>query len=79
MKKILLITSILTAFTLSAYAEVNLDDITSPKETFFRFGTTDTPENKLEDILNPNEYRTLLQNFIINNNLYSSEDKIKKS
>ena len=48
MKKILLITSILTVFTLSAYAEVNLEDITSPKETFFRFGTTDTPENKLD-------------------------------
>ena len=27
------------------------------------------PFIKLEDILNPNEYRTLLQNFIINNNI----------
>lgn len=38
-------------FSLTAlpiFAEVKLDDLTSPKGLFYRFGTTDTPENKYE-------------------------------
>ncbi len=31
-----------------ALAEVNLDDITTPKDIFFRLGTTDIPENKVD-------------------------------
>ena len=27
---------------------INLQDISTPKEHFFRFGTTDTPEKKIE-------------------------------
>ena len=27
-------------------AEVKLDDVTTPKDIFYRLGTTDTPENK---------------------------------
>ena len=30
------------------YAEVNLDDINTPKDIFFRLGTTDVPENKID-------------------------------
>ncbi len=29
-------------------AEVKLDDVTSPKDIFYRLGTTDTPENKVD-------------------------------
>lgn len=38
----------LSIFLLPACAEVNLDDVTSPKEIFYRFGTTDAPENKVD-------------------------------
>lgn len=38
----------LSIFLLPASAEVNLDDVTSPKEIFYRFGTTDAPENKVD-------------------------------
>ena len=31
-----------------AIAEVNLDDVTTPKDIFFRLGTTDIPENKVD-------------------------------
>ena len=30
------------------FAEVSLDDVTSPKEIFYRLGTTDVPENKVD-------------------------------
>ena len=33
---------------LPVLAEVKLDDVTSPKDTFFRLGTTDSPENKID-------------------------------
>ncbi len=42
---LLLILSFLISPTL---AEVKLDDITSPKDIFYRFGTTDIPENKID-------------------------------
>ena len=29
-------------------AEVKLDDVTTPKDIFYRLGTTDTPENKID-------------------------------
>ena len=31
-------------------AEVKLDDVTTPKDIFYRLGTTDTPENKIDVI-----------------------------
>lgn len=50
MKRNKFIASILIAsiFTLPAFAEVKLDDLTTPKENFYRLGTTDTPENKID-------------------------------
>ena len=42
---LLLILSFLISPTL---AEVKLDDVTSPKDIFYRFGTTDIPENKID-------------------------------
>ena len=33
---------------LPVLAEVKLDDVTSPKDAFFRLGTTDSPENKID-------------------------------
>lgn len=33
---------------LNVQAEVLLDDVTSPKDPFYRLGTTDTPENKID-------------------------------
>lgn len=42
----LILTSCLAINT--AFAEISLIDITNPKEPFFRLGTTDTPENKID-------------------------------
>lgn len=39
---------LLLALTLPVCAEVKLDDVTSPKDIFYRFGTTDSPENKID-------------------------------
>lgn len=40
---------LLTAFMVSpAFAEVKIDDVTSPKDIFYRLGTTDAPENKID-------------------------------
>ena len=35
-------------FSMPAFSAINLEDLTSPKDEFYRFGTTDTPENKIE-------------------------------
>lgn len=48
MRKVLITTCILFALTLSAFAEVKLNDVTSAKDCFYRLGTTDTPENKVD-------------------------------
>ena len=37
-----------TVFISPAFAEVKLDDVTTPKDIFFRLGTTDIPENKVD-------------------------------
>lgn len=44
----LLIFSMLTGFCLPTCAEVKMDDLTAPKDAFFRLGTTDIPENKID-------------------------------
>ena len=36
---------LLTMFAMPVSANVTLDDITTPKDLFFRLGTTDIPEN----------------------------------
>ena len=33
---------------LPVYAKVKLDDVTSPKDAFYRLGTSDSPENKID-------------------------------
>ena len=38
----------LTSFGLPTIAEVKIDDLTTPKDAFFRLGTTDIPENKID-------------------------------
>lgn len=38
----------LTSFCLPTFAEVKIDDLTTPKDAFFRLGTTDIPENKID-------------------------------
>jgi len=52
MKKylILLIISVL----LPVYAGEQLNDVTTPKDIFYRFGTTDLPENKVDMNIQPN-------------------------
>ena len=45
-KNLLLILSLL--MVLPVHSAINLDDITSPLEPFYRFGTTDTPENQID-------------------------------
>lgn len=44
----LLLISMLTSFGLPTIAEVKIDDLTTPKDAFFRLGTTDIPENKID-------------------------------
>ena len=44
----LLLISMLTSFCLPTIAEVKIDDLTTPKDAFFRLGTTDIPENKID-------------------------------
>jgi len=39
---------LLSVLVLPAFAEVKLDDVTSPKDIFYRLGTTDSPENKVD-------------------------------
>ena len=46
--KILILFSILLLVTTPVFAEVKLDDITSPKDCFYRLGTGDTPENQID-------------------------------
>lgn len=43
-----LLISMLTSFCLPTFAEVKIDDLTTPKDAFFRLGTTDIPENKID-------------------------------
>lgn len=44
----ILVLILLSAFILPVCAEVKLDDVTTPKDIFYRLGTTDTPENKVD-------------------------------
>ena len=42
---------LLTMFAMPVSANVTLDDITTPKDLFFRLGTTDIPENQIDIIV----------------------------
>ena len=44
----ILLMPILTTFVAPAFAEVKMDDLNTPKEAFFRLGTTDIPENRID-------------------------------
>ena len=44
----LFVISIMTSTVLPIFAEVKMDDLMSPKDAFFRLGTTDIPENKID-------------------------------
>lgn len=46
--KVLTILLLITFCNLPIMAEVKLEDVTSPKEIFYRLGTTDFPENKID-------------------------------
>ena len=46
--KILALLLLILTLTNPVYAEVKLDDVTSAKDIFYRLGTTDTPENKID-------------------------------
>ncbi len=46
--KLVLILLVSAFFGLPVSAEVKLDDVTSPKDIFYRLGTTDAPENKVD-------------------------------
>ncbi len=46
--KIISILLLLSLSFLPVCAEVKLDDVTSPKDLFYRLGTTDSPENKID-------------------------------
>ena len=46
--KIALSLIIFSFILLPTIAEVKLDDVTSPKDIFYRLGTTDSPENKID-------------------------------
>ncbi len=46
--KILALLLLILTLTSPVYAEVKLDDVTSAKDIFYRLGTTDTPENKID-------------------------------
>ncbi len=46
--KIALSLIIFSFILLPTLAEVKLDDVTSPKDIFYRLGTTDSPENKID-------------------------------
>ena len=44
----LLLISMVTSTILPTFAEVKIEDLNSPKDAFFRLGTTDIPENKID-------------------------------
>lgn len=48
LKNKLISSLLLLVFVNPVFASVNLDDLTSVKEPFFRLGTTDIPENKID-------------------------------
>ena len=47
-KIIILILFLYLCLPLYTYAEVKIDDVTTPKDIFYRLGTSDTPENKVD-------------------------------
>lgn len=53
MKKLLSAILISMLLQLNAFAALELDDLTSPKDTFYRLGTTDSPEQKIDYEIQP--------------------------
>ena len=48
LKKLLSTLCVLSLIQLSSFAGIELDDVTSPKDTFYRLGPTNSPEKKLD-------------------------------
>ena len=53
MRKLILLAIILSFGQLSSLAALQLEDLTTPKEQFYRLGTTDTPEIKVDFEIQP--------------------------
>ena len=53
MKKIVLSACFLLLITNQAYSSIRLEDINSPRDSFYRFGTTDIPEIKNDMNIEP--------------------------
>ena len=53
MRKLLLTLLMFNMIQLSSCASLQLEDLTSPQEKFYRLGTTDTPEVKVDFEVHP--------------------------
>lgn len=53
MKKLLVIVLAFLSVQTQAFSELSLDDVTVPKDSFYRLGTTDTPELKYDLNIKP--------------------------
>lgn len=52
-KKLLSFYLILSTMQLTAFAGISLDDVNSPKDSFYRLGTSDSPEKKVDFEVEP--------------------------
>jgi hypothetical protein len=53
MRKIMTLAIVLSLFQMNSFAAMSLEDLTTPKEHFYRLGTTDTPEIKVDFEIQP--------------------------
>ena len=53
MKKFLLSLLLSILFVMPSFATLQLEDLSEPKEQFYRLGTTDTPEKKFDFEIQP--------------------------
>lgn len=80
MKKFLSSILIMLVFVSNVYANITLDDITSPKDSFYRLGTTDSPETKADFEIEP-EIKPIIQKEVAVNddqNITYADLSIKK-
>lgn len=53
MKKLIATFLVILLFETTGFASLQMDDLTSPKEQFYRLGTTDSPETKIDFDIQP--------------------------
>lgn len=53
MKKLIATLLVILLFETTGFASLQMDDLTSPKEQFYRLGTTDSPETKIDFDIQP--------------------------